>query len=584
MITFDYLLQQVRYHKKSIIIANVIAVFLTIISVPIPLFIPFLVDEVLLGKEGSFIATVNQFIEISSPEYYILIVFVLTVLIRAVSVVLSIVRKAYIDQVIEDIRLNVRKKILAHLRDVSMSEYDMLGSGAVSSKMTTDIASVMKFLSGSIGNITVQVLTLIGISIILLYLNWQLALIILILNPLVIKIFIGAFKKVSKMMKERNKAISSFTNSLTESLELFNQIRVQNREVHFTDTVNADAKDIRDRSYEFQLSSSRTMSISRVLLRYSNDLFKAIAVYLVFLGDMSIGEMLAIFVYAGMVMPPIHMIIKFVQDYHDAKEGMDRLNDILRLNIEPKYEMKQDPFKDTTTASIELRDVTFAYDENKTVLKDFNLKIEAGEKVAITGETGSGKSTLANILIGLYPISSGEILYNGVEVKETGYEKIREHIGFVLQSPLMFNAMLRYNLSLGKEYSDEEMFKALKIAQLYDFVDELPKKLDTIVGKNGTKLSGGQRQRLSIARVLLDNPKVIIFDESTSSLDNETENRLLEALNPYIADKTVITIAHRQTTIDKADRVVKLKAHRDELEEKIENSSFILASKRVYLA
>ncbi len=566
MITFDYLIQQVRYHKKSIIIANIIAVFLTIISVPIPLFIPFLVDEVLLGKEGSFIATVNQFIEVGSPEYYILIVFVLTIAIRAISVVLSIVRKAYIDRVVEDIRLNIRKKMLAHLSNVSMSEYDMLGSGAVSSKMTTDIASVMKFLSGSIGNITVQVLTLIGISVILLYLNWQLALIILVLNPLVIKIFIGAFKKVSKMMKERNKAISSFTNSLTESLELFNQIRVQNREVHFTDTVNADAKDIRDRSYEFQLTANRTMSISRVLLRYSNDLFKMIAVYLVFLGDMSIGEMLAIFVYAGMVMPPIHMIIKFVQDYHDAKEGMDRLNDILRLSVEPKYEMKRDPFEELTTASIELKNVTFAYDENKTVLKDFNLKIEAGEKVAITGETGSGKSTLANILIGLYSISSGEIFYNGVEVKEIGYEKIREHIGFVLQSPLMFNAMLRYNLSLGKEYSDEEMFKALKIAQLYDFVDELPKKLDTIVGKNGTKLSGGQRQRLSIARVLLDNPKVIIFDESTSSLDNETENKLLEALNPYIADKTVITIAHRQTTIDKADRVVKLKTKAEEKE------------------
>ncbi|MCH9741088.1 MAG: ABC transporter ATP-binding protein/permease [Epsilonproteobacteria bacterium] len=558
MITFDYLLKQVRLHKRSIVIANIIAVLLTVISVPIPLFIPFLVDEVLLGKEGSFTATVNQFVEVSSAEYYILIVFVLTVIIRAVSVVLSIVRKAYIDQVIEDIRLSMRKKILAHLRDVSMSEYDILGSGAVSSKMTTDIASVMKFLSGSIGNITVQVLTLIGISIILLYLNWQLALIILVLNPLVIKIFIGAFKKVSKMMKERNKAISSFTNSLTESLELFNQIRVQNREVHFTDTVNADAKDIRDRSYEFQLSSNRTMSISRVLLRYSNDLFKAIAVYLVFLGDMSIGEMLAIFVYAGMVMPPIHMIIKFVQDYHDAKEGMDRLNDILRLSIEAKYEMKIDPFRDSKTASIELKDVTFAYDENKMVLKDFNLNVYAGEKVAITGETGSGKSTLANILMGLYPINSGEIFYNGVEAKEIGYKKIREHIGFVLQAPLMFNATLRYNLSLGEEYSDEEMLEVLKIAQLYDFVNELPEKLDTIVGKNGTKLSGGQRQRLSIARVLLDKPKVIIFDESTSSLDTKTEDKLLNALDEYIKDKTVITIAHRQTTIDKADRVVKL--------------------------
>jgi len=558
MITFDYLLEQVRLHRRTILIANVIAIFSIVISVPIPLFIPFLVDEVLLGKEGKFVETVNMFVEVSSAEYYILLVFIFIVMLRAVNVLLSIIRRLYIEQVTEDIRLDMRKKILTHLRDVSMSEYDVLGSGAVGSKMTTDITSVMKFISGSIGIIAVQVFTLIGISIVLLYLNWQLALIILVLNPLVIKVFIGAFKKVSKLMKKRNKAISRFTNSLTESLELFNQIRVQNREFHVTEKINADAKRIRDRSYIFQIASSKSINISRLFLMYSMDLFKMIAVYLVFVGEMSIGEMLAIFVYAGMVMTPIQMIIKFVQDFHDAKEGMDRLNDILRLEKEPKYEMKIDPFKGKETASIELKNVTFEYDDKRVVLKDFNLKVEAGEKVAITGETGSGKSTLANILMGLYSVSEGEIFYNGVEVKEIGFEKVRDNIGFVLQSPLMFNSSLRYNLSLGRDYSDDAMYEALKIAQLYDFVNELPKKLDTIVGKNGTKLSGGQRQRLSIARVLLDEPKVIIFDESTSSLDMKTEDKLLEALDEYIKDKTVITIAHRQTTIDKSDRVVQL--------------------------
>lgn len=228
MITFNYLLEQVRLYRKSIVFANVIAIISVVISVPISLFIPFLVDEVILGKEGRFTNTINQFIEVGSPEYYILIVLILIVLIRAVNVVLTIIRRILIDGVVEDIRLNMRKKILSHLKSVSMSEYDMLGSGAISSKMTTDIASVIKFLSGSIGNIAVQVFTLIGISVILLYLNWQLALIILILNPLVIKLFISNFKKVSKLMKKKNKAISKFTNALTESLELFNQIRVQN--------------------------------------------------------------------------------------------------------------------------------------------------------------------------------------------------------------------------------------------------------------------------------------------------------------------------------------------------------------------
>ena len=558
MITFRYLFDQVQLYKKKILIANAIAILVTLVSVPIPLFIPFLVDEILLGKEGKFVETVNQFVTVSSPEYYILIIFILILVIHATTSILNIVRNLYLDKTIEDIRLNMRKKLFSHLRDVSMSEYDMLGSGATSSKMGIDIGTVMGFLSGSMGYILVQVLKLIGMSIVLLYLNWKLALVILILNPLVVKIFIGIFKKLSKMMKGKNKSIAKFNNSLVESLELFNQIRVQNREGHFFDKVNEDATDIRDKTYTYNRKWRTSMTVAQLLMTYSNVLFKMLAVYLVLQSEMSIGEMMAIFVYAGMVIAPINMLLRFTQKYHNAKEAMDRLNDILRLKTEPKYEMKHDPFKGKETASIELRNVTFAYDENKTIFKDFNLKIEAGEKVAITGETGKGKSTLANIIIGLYPVTKGEVFYNGIELKEIGYEKIRENIGFVLQAPLMFNASLRYNLSLGKEYSDEAMYEALKIAQLYEFVDGLDEKLDTIVGKNGTKLSGGQRQRLSIARVLLDKPKVIIFDESTSSLDMETEDRLLEALDEYIKDKTVITIAHRQTTIDKSERVIKL--------------------------
>lgn len=189
-----------------------------------------------------------------------------------------------------------------------------------------------------------------------------------------------------------------------------------------------------------------------------------------------------------------------------------------------------------------------------------SLEVKRGEKVAIIGETGSGKSTLAQILIGLYPVSAGRIYYNEHEITKIGYDRIRENVGFVLQSPLMFNNTLRFNLTLGKVYSDEKIYEALKVAQLYEFVAGLENKLETIIGKNGTKLSGGQKQRLSIARVLLDEPKVIIFDESISSLDNETENRLLAALEGYIQDKTVITIAHRLNSIEKADRIIDLDA------------------------
>jgi ATP-binding cassette subfamily C protein len=434
----------------------------------------------------------------------------------------------------------------------------MLGSGAVSAKVITDVDTVDKFVLSSVGEIIVEGLTLISIGGVILYLNWQLALVILLLNPLAMGFYLNIFRKVAKIKKQENKAIEIFQNSLTESLELYNQIRVQNREKYFLNDVDKKAQEIRDKGYQFGLKSEMALEFSRLLIMYSHDIFRATGILMVLLGLLTIGKMLAIFAYAWIIMRPVDKLMNFTHLYYNAKSSIERLNEILELHSEPKYEAQVDPFEKEKTASIRLENLSFSYDGKTNVLNRINLEIKAGEKVAIIGQTGSGKSTLAQILIGLYPISSGKIYYNGHEIREKGYEKIRENIGFVLQAPLMFNNSLRFNLTLGKVYDDKKIYEVLKVAQLYDFVEGLEKNLDTIVGKNGTKLSGGQKQRLSIARILLDDPKVIIFDESTSSLDNETEDKLLEALKIYITDKTVITIAHRKNSIEKADRVVDL--------------------------
>jgi ATP-binding cassette subfamily C protein len=374
--------------------------------------------------------------------------------------------------------------------------------------------------------------------------------------------FLRVFRSVAKTKKKENRAIEMFQNALIESLELYNQIRVQNREGYFLDDIDKKAKYIRDKAYTFGLRSEISLKFSQMLIMYSHDIFRSVGILMVLFGILTIGKMLAIFAYAWVIMRPMDKLINFTHLYFNAKSSIERLNEILDLKKEPKYEEKIDPFNGENTASIELKNLSFSYDEHSEVLEDINIKIEKGEKVAIIGETGSGKSTLAQILIGLYPIDKGQIFYNGIAIDEIGYKLVRANVGFVLQSPMMFNNSLRFNLTLGKEYSDEVIYEVLKTTQLYDFVDKLPKKLDTIVGKNGTKLSGGQKQRLSIARVLLDNPKVIIFDESTSSLDNETENKLLEAVGLYSQDKTIIMIAHRKNSIEKADRVIELKSKR----------------------
>jgi ATP-binding cassette subfamily C protein len=558
MITIKSIINEINHHKKILIVANIIAIISILLSIPVPLLIPKLIDEVVLGKEGWITEAIDQYITIGSPEYYILVVLIITVLLRAGSLLLNIIHIRLFTKIAKEVSYKLRKRLLEHLKIVSMSEYDMLGSGSVSAKVITDVDTIDKFIASGVGEIIVETLTIIGVAFIIFYLNWQLALVILTLNPLALGFFLRVFKNIAKIKKQENKSIEVFQNSLTESLELYNQIRVQNREEYFLDDIDKKAKEIRDKAYMYGLKSEISLKFAQMLIMYSHDTFRAVGILMVFLGYITIGEMLAIFAYAWVIMRPMDKLMNFTHLYFNAKSSISRLNEIIKLEIEPKYELKIDPFRDENSASIRLKDVSFSYDKSVKVLKNISLEIKEGEKVAIIGETGSGKSTLAQILIGLYPIEEGEIFYNGIEIKNIGYKNIRENVGFVIQSPMMFNNSLRFNLTLGEEYSDQQIYEALKVAQLYDFVKGLENKLETIVGKNGTKLSGGQKQRLSIARVLLDNPKVIIFDESTSSLDNKTEDKLLEALESYIKDKTVITIAHRRNSIEKADRVIDL--------------------------
>ncbi len=558
MISIKTIFHEISKHKKVLISANLVAILSTMLTIPVPLLIPLLIDEIILGKGGEITKTIDNYLTIGSPEYYILVVLIVTLCLKALSLLLNLLHIRLFSKISKEVTYSIRKRLLNHLQCVSMSEYDMLGSGAVSAKVITDVDTVDKFVSSTVGEVIVETLTLLSIAVVILYLNWQLALVILILNPLALSFYLRIFRAVAKIKKQENKAIEEFQNSLTESLELYNQIRVQNREQYFLNDIDKKAKEIRDRGYQFGFKSEMALEFSRMLIMYSHDIFRATGILMVLLGLLTIGKMLAIFAYAWIIMRPVDKLMSYVHLYYNAQSSIERLNEILELKLEPKYEAKIDPFQGKKTASIRLENLSFSYDGKVTVLDKINLTIEVGEKVAIIGETGSGKSTLAQILIGLYPISDGKIFYNEHEIREIGYEKVRENVGFVLQSPLMFNSTLRFNLTLGREYDDTQIYEILKVAQLYEFVDGLEQKLETIVGKNGTKLSGGQKQRLSIARVLLDNPKVIIFDESTSSLDNDTEDRLLEALECYVKDKTIITIAHRRNSIEKADRIIDL--------------------------
>ena len=545
------LFKEILKYKKELLIGNIYAVIATLLTVTIPLFIPMLIDELLLHKEAKLTALVAEYIAPMSLIGYVAFFLILTIVMRFLGVIFANLQVKMLLLVSKDISYKLRKKAIEHLKRVSLKEYERFSPGAITSKLVTDIDTVDTFIGTTVGKLIISILILIFTSIILLIINWQLALFILVTNPIVVFFTAKLARKVGKLKKEANRSVEEFQESLNDSLELFNQIKATNKEEYFFSKVATKAKLLKDKSVAFSYKSDRAIRISFFTFLSGYELFRAVSILAVAYSDLSIGLMLAIFGYLWIMMTPTQDVINFQYALFNAKASCNRINDIFNLKQERIVNAKKDPF--VGDVSIEFKDLTFSYDESSTILKSLSFKIEPLSKCAVVGPSGSGKSTLANLIAGFYEPSSGELLYNGESYKNIAPNTIRENIYLILQHPKLFNDTMRFNLTLGKNYSKEQIDRALNIAQLEDVISNLKDGLDTVVGKDGVKLSGGQRQRVAIARMVLEDPKVVIFDESTSALDIHTEANLFRKLKEFLKSKTVITIAHRLSTIEEAE-------------------------------
>jgi ATP-binding cassette, subfamily C, bacterial len=255
-------------------------------------------------------------------------------------------------------------------------------------------------------------------------------------------------------------------------------------------------------------------------------------------------------------MGPVQEILAIQYAYNGARAALDRINRLMTIDLEPVFPHNANPFNGKTTVSLRLHRICFRYGDGPRVLNDISLDIRAGEKVALVGASGGGKTTLVQVILGLYPPDSGQVLFDNVPVSDIGMDVVRDNVATVLQHPALFNDSVRANLTLGRDIDERLLWQALDIAQLADVVRELEQGLDTLVGRNGIRLSGGQQQRLALARMVLSNPRVVILDEATSALDTTTESRLHAALQQFLKGRTTLIIAHRLSAVKQADRAL----------------------------
>lgn len=452
---------------------------------------------------------------------------------------------------------DIRKQLYNHLQALSVRFYANNQVGQVISRVINDVEQTKDFILTGLMNIWLDCITIIIALSIMFFLDVKLTFAAIFIFPfyiLTVYFFFGRLRKLTRVRSQALAEVQGFLHERVQGMSVIKSFAIEDNEAKNFDNHN---KNFLQRAFQHTRWNAYSFAAINTVTDLGPIIVIGVGSYLAITGSITVGTLAAFVGYLEQLFGPLRRLVSSFTTLTQSFASMDRVFQLMDEDYDIKNGIGAQPIK-ISKGQIDLKHVSFKYNENeKEVLHDINLTINKGETVAFVGMSGGGKSTLINLIPRFYDVTQGEILIDHHNVKDFLTGSLRNQIGLVQQDNILFSDTVKENILLGRpDATDDEVVEAAKMANAHDFISNLPNGYDTEVGERGVKLSGGQKQRLSIARIFLNNPPVLILDEATSALDLESEAIIQEALDVLSKDRTTLIVAHRLSTITHADRIV----------------------------
>ncbi|CAC8221137.1 Lipid A export ATP-binding/permease protein MsbA [Staphylococcus aureus] len=541
-------LQFVKPYKYRIFATIIVG----IIKFGIPMLIPLLIKYAIDGVINNHALTTDE--KVHHLTIAIGIALFIFVIVRPP---IEFIRQYLAQWTSNKILYDIRKKLYNHLQALSARFYANNQVGQVISRVINDVEQTKDFILTGLMNIWLDCITIIIALSIMFFLDVKLTLAALFIFPFYILTVYVFFGRLRKLTRERSQALAEvqgFLHERVQGISVVKSFAIEDNEAKNFDKKNTNfltraLKHTRWNAYSFAAINTVT-DIGPIIVI-------GVGAYLAISGSITVGTLAAFVGYLELLFGPLRRLVASFTTLTQSFASMDRVFQLIDEDYDIKNGVGAQPIE-IKQGRIDIDHVSFQYNDNEApILKDINLSIEKGETVAFVGMSGGGKSTLINLIPRFYDVTSGQILIDGHNIKDFLTGSLRNQIGLVQQDNILFSDTVKENILLGRPTAtDEEVVEAAKMANAHDVIMNLPQGYDTEVGERGVKLSGGQKQRLSIARIFLNNPPILILDEATSALDLESESIIQEALDVLSKDRTTLIVAHRLSTITHADKIV----------------------------